>query len=202
VDGGEPSLAHNALAGRTVAEAAALVRRTAPYRAAVRHRGLSPPRRWNEVDRDDYRVWRTPPTAPVEIARGVTSTARWLLFARRPGRGRICLGMRARPLWGNGAHPVRTRCLRSPDAGGAALAGTLDAGPLGRFAFGPAGERVADIAIRFAGRRAALVPTRPATTGLRGRTRFWTIPAAAGRCIFLRPLDLRRRPLAPPIAGC
>jgi hypothetical protein len=192
VDVGEPSLAHHALAGRRIEGAAAIVAATRPYRAAVRYRHLNAARRWQQVDRDRYRVWRGRPGTPVEVARGVTTRARWLLYARRrAGRG-LCVGMRARPLWGGGRSPGVEECGAGPTTG--TTLGVFSAADLGVFAYGWASRYVVWVRARFDGERTAETQTLPRPPGLGGRERFWVVPAE-GDCpvVRIRALDRRRR---------
>jgi len=79
VDCGEPSFAHQELAGRRLKDAAALVADTAPYRAAARHPGLDPAGRWQVVDRDRYRVEGKARNEPITVQAGITPQSRWTL---------------------------------------------------------------------------------------------------------------------------
>jgi hypothetical protein len=177
VDGGEPSHAHNALAGRTVDSAVRMVARTRPYRAVVRDPSGSPARRWQRVDMDGYRIWRARPGAtPATVWSGTTALSRWELFVRSPRAGVTCVGMQVRPLWDEAGTVRRDRCGRSDIARGAVTLDTFSPPGLGAFAYGRTGRRVANVRVRVAGRRARTVPTTFTPTPPGGRERFWILP--------------------------
>jgi hypothetical protein len=180
VDGGEPTNAHNALAGRSIRGAVRMVARTHPYRAGVRHPRLDPARRWQLVDRDRYRVWRARPGMSFVVRSGVTPRARWELYFRLPRRGGMCVGIAARRLWGGGSGAGGEGCGPRRIATGAVTVGTFAATRLGLFALGRAGERVAAVRVRFPGERARELPTYPTPIPPGGRGRFWVAPARAG----------------------
>jgi hypothetical protein len=175
VDGGEPENSHQALQGRSVAGAVRLVAQTKPYRAVVLHPHGSPARRWQAVDRDDYRIWRAEPGMPIIVESGVTSRSRWQLYMRLPARGGMCVGMSARALWhprpapsGEGCGP-RTLPRRS------LLISLFGAARRGVFAFGRAHDL--SVRVRFDGEDWKDIQAVPTPIPPGGRDYFWVAPA-------------------------
>jgi hypothetical protein len=181
VDGGEPNIAHKALVGRSIRGAVGVLARTQPYRAVVRHPRLDPARRWQAVDRDRYRVWRAPPGLPVTVVSGVTSKARWELYLRLPKRGGMCVGVQARPLWPGSAAPSGEGCGPRGIAKDSVTVGAFSAAERGLFAYGRAGERVAEVRVRFDGQEQVTLQTIYTPIPPGGRGRFWVLPYA-GDC--------------------
>jgi hypothetical protein len=182
VDGGEANHAHNALIGRTVESAVRMVARTEPYRAVVRDPRQSPARRWQNVDADDYRLWRgRPGDVRATVASGVTEEARWEVQLRSPRRGRTCVGMQVRPLWDEAGTVSEERCGRSAIAKDAVMLGTFSPPGLGAFAYGRTGRRVGQVRVRFGGGSWTRLYTTFTPTPPGGRERFWVVPAGR-RC--------------------
>jgi hypothetical protein len=178
VDAGEPENSHQALAGRSVRSAVRLVAETLPYRAVVLHPGGSPARRWQAVNRDNYRIWRAKPGMPVIVQSGVTERSRWQLYLRLPKRGGMCVGLSARPLWrpqpapsgeGCGARTLPPRSMRS---------GLFFAAARGLFLFGRA--RDVSVRVRFDGEDWRAIPGSPTPIPPGGRDYFWMAPAERG----------------------
>jgi hypothetical protein len=179
VDGGEPTHAHHALIGRRVGAAVRLLGRTKPYRAVVRDPSGSPARRWQRVDRDDYRVWRVP-FPNLVVASGVTEKSRWQMYARRARRG-LCFGIEARALWRGGPGPSGETCgPRDLPSTRPSLGVFTDPGR-GVFAFGGAGTRVWAMRVRFGGSEWQRAETVPSPTQLHIKQRFW-VATSDGQC--------------------
>ena len=192
VDGGEPTFAHHELAGRSVEAATRVVKRAAPYRAAVRHRRLRTSRRWNEVDRDRYRLAGGRP-ANVTVAAGVTDRARWALYGRRGG---LCLGIRTRGLWGGSGGSGET-CGGRPTPRRKLVVGFFSSARSGAFAYGRTWPTGVEVVVRFRGEPAVRADTVPRPPGLSGHERYWVVPAR-GDCTaaLVRALDIRGREIA------
>ncbi len=180
VDFGEPTIAHRELLGLSVRHAARVLRRTLPYRGAVRAAREGPVSRWNATYRDRYRVWKRPKAAYI-VAVGATSRSRWGLHARQGEAGRICLELHARP---RGAlHPaVRlANCGRHRPSSNSITA-YVRRTCRGQFAYGKGGGRVASVELELADGRsvgAALHPI-PLTVG-RGFT--WIAPLGVRQAV-------------------
>jgi len=193
VDGDEPENSHQALQGRSVRGAVRLVAETKPYRAVVLHPGGSPARRWQAVDRDDYRIWRDPGGLPVIVASGVTSRSRWQLYLRLPKRGGMCVGMSVRAPWhpnpapsgeGCGARTLRQDSLRRG-------IGIFFAARRGLFAFGRVAEPIVVVRVQFDGEEWQSIDTLETPIPPGGRNRFWVAPAQ-GDCPALTVQGLDR----------
>jgi hypothetical protein len=185
VDYGRPTFAHQTLLGLRVGTAAAVVRRTRPYRAAVRLRSRNPTRRWNAVDRDGYRVAGRGTAGAVTVAMGRTPSSRWTLYARHSLSRRVCVGIRARPHRRLRPAIRREACFPRPTA--TQISGNFFTSGRGRFAYGTAGDSVAAIDIGFGAGTRDPAPTYPSQAGLPGRDRFWVVPVGGHR----RPTTIR-----------
>ncbi|HEX6653881.1 MAG TPA: hypothetical protein VF072_14135, partial [Thermoleophilaceae bacterium] len=177
VDAGEADHAHQALAGRSVRNAARTVAEALPYRSTVLHPGGSPGRRWQRADADHYRLWGDPKGVPVIVASGVTPRSRWQLYLRLPARGGMCVGMSVRALWHPNPAPSGEGCggrtLR-PLKTGLAL---FFAHRRGMFAFGHTGSRVYAVRLRFGDQEWKEADTTFTPDPPGGRGRFWVVPA-------------------------
>jgi hypothetical protein len=177
VDGGEPNHAHQALVGRRVAGAVRMVARAKPYRSVVLHPEGSPARRWQRVNRDDYRLWRERPGMRTIVDSGVTDRSRWQLYMRLPRRGGMCVGMRVRPLWPGPGSGSGERCgARRIPLDGLDLA-LFSAAERGTFAYGRTGPRVWAVRVRFDGEPWQRIDTAFTPIPPGGRGRFWVAPA-------------------------
>jgi len=181
VDAGEAEHSHQALAGRSVRDAARTVAETLPYRSTVLHPGGGPARRWQRAHSDHFRLWGDPKGVPVIVASGVTTRSRWQLYLRLPARGGMCVGMTARALWDPSPSPSGEGCgartLRPLRTG----LGLFSAAGRGLFAFGHTGSRVYGVRVRFGGEewKEAQTTFTPIPPG--GRGRFWVV-LAQGDC--------------------
>jgi hypothetical protein len=176
VDGGTPNHAHHALIGRPVESAVRMVARTKPYRAVVRDPRESPARRWQAVDSDGYRIWRSPPGTRQAVWSGVTSDARYELYVRSPRPARTCIGLEARPLWDEAGTVTKEDCGPSGLARRGVTIETFSPAGLGSFAYGRGGRRVGTVRVRVAGGRGRKVPTIYTPSPPGGRERFWLAP--------------------------
>ena len=179
VDGGEPTFAHQELAGRRVGQAARLVARTVPYRAALEHPKLNPVRRWNAADEDRYRVAGGRRFEPITVAAGVTAKTRWTLYTRRGRRGGWCLGLAMRPLWpGPGSSPSGEGCGGRFSARHELTLGLTAARGRGAFVYGHAWRTVARVEVDSGGGPPVQVPTAPSPKEIGGYNRYWVTPIA------------------------
>ena len=137
VDGGEAENSHQALAGRSVADAVRLVAQTMPYRAVVFHPEGSPSYRWQSVYRDHL----------PDLAR------RAGVSCDRPERGDRALALAALHT------PTRARRHVSRNVGPAALA--RPPRPERRGLRRPHGARPVAEAWKFHGSQARPIPDRP-----------------------------------------
>jgi hypothetical protein len=184
VDCGEPSFAHQELAGRRIKDAVAVVTGTAPYRAAARHPGLNPARRWQVVDRDRYRVEGKARNEPITVQAGVTAQSRWTLYTRRGRHGGWCLGLGTRPLWpGGGFSPSGEGC------GGPGVTkarpitlGAFSAAGRGAFVYGHAWEGVTEVEVTVGDSAPVTVQTMYAPREIGGRNRYWVAPTGRDLC--------------------
>jgi hypothetical protein len=208
VDDGEPSFAHQELAGRTIRQAVRLVKRTIPYHAAVRHPKLNPPRRWSAVDRDGYRPARKRRGEGVTVAAGVTSTTRWTLHTRPGCRDGWWIGLATRPLWpGRGSSPSGEGCSGPFSARAKLTFGSTGGAGHPTFAYGRAWRTVAYVDVASAGALPVRVSTVPSPKEIGGQDRYWVTPIAelcAG--LTVRGYDVRERQVAqirlPPSRPC
>jgi hypothetical protein len=179
VDGGEAENSHEALAGRSVRSAVRLVARTLPYRAVVLRPRGSPARRWQAVNRDNYRIWRDKPGIPVLVDSGVTSRSRWQLYLRLPKRAGMCVGLSARALWRPRPAPSGEGCGARTLPPGTLRVGLFGAAGRGAFAFGR--TRGLAVRVRFDGEEWKNIPSIPTPIPPGGREYFW-VAATDGDC--------------------
>ena len=158
---GEPTFAHQMLAGLPVADAAGLVRRARPYRAAVRLTARNPVRRWNATDRDHYRLQGQRRPRPVIVAIGSLPNTRWRLDARQRTPRELCLGLHARPLRRLGPAVRREACRPAPTTS-RPITATRSVTRRGTFIYGSAAEQAAQVEVAFQTEQPVRTPTRPA----------------------------------------
>jgi hypothetical protein len=179
VDAGQPENSHQALAGRSVRGAVRLVANTLPYRSVVLDPSGSPARRWQRVDRDEYRVWRQRPGMPVTVTSGVVPRSRWVLYLRLPARGGMCVGMFVRALWHPVPAPSGEGCGPRRLAPEALLGSSFFARHRGTFVFGRVGPR-AGVRVRVDDGEWQAVRAIPTPIPPGGREYFWIVPLPRG----------------------
>jgi hypothetical protein len=194
---GEASAAQHELTGRTVEQAAALLRRTRPYVAATRHPELNPARRWQAAARDRFRVPRADRFDPIPVTAGVTARSRWMLYTRRGRRGGWCLGVALRPLWpGGGAAPSGEGCGGPFSADREITLGLTGAAGRGTFAYGRAWSDIYAVRVAAGSGAPAVVPTTFAPKEVGGPLRYWVAPLRGDcRAVTAEALDRNLQPV-------
>jgi hypothetical protein len=109
----------------------------------------------------------------------------------------MCVGIHARALWRASAAASGEGCGRRRIADDTVRLATFYAAKRSPFAYGRAGERVAEVRVRFSAQEQGQVPTYPTPIPPGGRGRFWVLPAR-GDCpvVSVQALEVKGQVLA------